>query len=432
MHIPFGFSALRALVPVASLVLSAAACGDDAQVPFGLETAAPETAPGTGPGAPGGSHLDPAAPFVATDGPTFPAGTRSLAIEGAPLETTGDIRALLTVDVDEDGDRDVVLLEVTGSGARLAFARREQSTFAAPSPLGGPLDGTEGCEVTEASLRTISPRFAAARVARSCPREDQEPAETDESLWILSLDGTPRVHEQVVLLPAPGRTPGTVEVSLAVRDQDEDGHRDVVLDVRVTPETGGAPTEASISWLDRPSGLARDTAEPEASLQALGESAIGALRADRAQAMTDARRALALFGVLCREGGGPRLRFGTSDGLACGRSLGAGRAAAALATALARDGEVFAAIGAFERLAEDGYRVPPGAQRLAERAMAAMTTTDGITEWVGPTVTLPPGPSARLPVIAFLDATHLLVRGPSALVIDLTSPDSPQPPPHQA
>jgi len=148
--------------------------------------------------------------------------------------------------------------------------------------------------------------------------------------------------------------------------------------------------------------------------------------------MTDARRALALFGVLCREGGGPRLRFGTSDGLACGRSLGAGRAAAALATALARDGEVFAAIGAFERLAEDGYRVPPGAQRLAERAMAAMTTTDGITEWVGPTVTLPPGPSARLPVIAFLDATHLLVRGPSALVIDLTSPDSPQPPPHQA
>lgn len=417
----------------AAVVSLAAACGDDAQVPFGLETAPGETATGANPD----GLTDPNAPFAPTEGPTFPAGTRSVAIEGAPVESTGDIRALLALDVDGDRDRDVVALEVEGSTARLVFVRREEGAFLAPTPLGGPLEGAEGCEVTGASLATVSPRFALGRVSRSCegpPAAAPGESATDESFWILSLDGTPRVHEQVVMLPAAGRAPGNVEVTLDVRDRDEDGHRDVVLDVSVTPEGAGPGTsaaEASISWLDRPSGLARDTAEPEASLTALADSALGALGSDRPRALADARRALVLFGALCREAGAPRLRFGTSEGLACGASLGAGRAAAALTTALARDGEVFAALDAYRRLDEDGYRVPPRARRLATNAMDAMATSEGISEWQGPAVTLPPATPARLPALAFLDSTHLLVRGSSTVILDLAALDAPPTVPHQ-
>lgn len=401
------------------------ACGDDAQVPFGLET---EEASGqnTEEGAPLGATVP--EDFVPLVGDRPAIGTRALAIEGAPLESAeADVRSLLAEDFDSDGDRDALMLRVDdNSAAHVAFTRRDGSAFGAITMLGTALEARPGCTVATAELSTVSPTYAVARTARTCSE-----GENDEALWIISVDGTPRVHEQVVLLPPEGRTVGDVTVGLRVSDRDTDGRLDVVLDVEVTTEDGGAAARASMAWLDRPSGLARDTAEPEASLGAVADAAHEALERDPVRAVSEARRALSLHAVLCREGGAPRVRFGTADGLSCGASAAAGKAAAVAAAGLARGGAVFDALDAVARLDHDGYRVSRPDRRLANQAIAEMATTDGVSAWSGPTVTLPPGPAVRLPALAFLDDSQLLVHGTPPRVIDLSAPDSPPTTPHQ-
>jgi len=407
--------------------LPLSACGDDGQVPFGLETeeAAGQNDPAGGEGPTPATVPDDFAPIT---GQVLEPGNRSLAVEGAPLESPdADVRALLAEDFDGDGDRDALMVRVHDGAAHVAFARRDGSSFGAMTTLGGPLAARAGCDVSATELSTVSPTYAVARISRAC-----DGGENDESIWIVSVDGTPRAHEQVVLLPPEGRAAGDVTVSLRVEDRDQDGHLDVVLDVGVTADGGGASARASIAWLDRPSGLARDTAEPEASLAALAENAHTSIRGDADQALGTARRALALHSALCREAGGPRLRFGGSDGLACGASLAAGRAAAVATAALARSGAVFAALEAGERLDDDGYQVSRADRRLAGQALEAMATTEGVTAWSGPSVTLPPGPLVRLPMVAFLSETQLLVHGSPPRIIDLATPDAPPTTPHQA
>jgi hypothetical protein len=415
----------RSTAPALFLALPIAlgACGDDAEVPFGreVEEAAGQTETATGGAA---TIPDDFEPIV---GRALPAGSRSVAVEGAPLESgDADLRALLTEDFDDDGDRDALVLRVDDSAAHVAFARRDGSTFGTLRQLGEALPARDGCEVTTAELSTISPTYAVARTVRTCEED-----ESDESLWILSVEGTPRAYEQIVLLPPEGRAEGDVTVALRVVDRDEDGHLDALLDVTVRTEDGGEPARASMAWLDRPSGLARDTAEPEASLGAIAESARETIGRDPEAALPIARRALALHAVLCREAGAPRLRFGSTDGLACGSSVAAGRAAAVATAALARSGDVWGALAAAERLDEDGYDVSGADRNLANQALEAMATTDGVTAWQGPTVTPPPGPPVRLPLVAFLDDDRLLVHGDPAQIIDLAAPESAPETPHQ-
>ncbi len=347
-------------------------CGGDHTVPF--SESGSDNGAGSGAGTGSGRDTD----FTPRTGQSFDVGTRSVAVEGAPVADArgSDIRAVLPFDIDSDGDRDALLVLVGSDGAvSVALARRNASAFDAPTELGEALEASPGCTVTEAAIETVASGYGVARITRSCA----EGAEEQRAFAIVSLEPEPRLRERMTLLPARGRAPYDVAVAIRAADHDEDGLVDVVLDVDVTVPDVTEPAHASIAWLDRPGGLARDTAEPEASLSALADAARDALASDVDGALASARRALALHAVLCREGPGPRLRFGPTEGLPCRASDGAGRAAAVEAAALARLGRVFPALDAWNALGSTAYQVPERDRRQAERALGQMQATSNLT-----------------------------------------------------
>ena len=410
------------------------ACDEDAgpRVPFGVDTGGPsaQADPSTG--------ERPAEPaFEGRAGESFPAGTRRVAIEGAPIELAeGEVRSVLAVDLDGDGDRDAMVVASANDALALWHSRRDGSTFAPARSLASTAPLAQGCSVSEVSTRTVSDEYAVATITRACPDG------LARTVWIVSLEAQPRLRESITVLPEAGRAQGDVRIALRTGDADEDGHTDVLLDVSVIPAAGGAGSApvagaagaagtgtaspaagaatVSIAWLDRPGGLARDTAEPETSLGALAQRARESLARDPAAALAHARAALALHAALCREGGAPRIALGGSEGIACGASQGAGRAAAVATAALAKRGEVFEALAARERLGDPGFRVPAADRRAADAALGELAITDGVRVIEGPAAIVGASPDVHLPLVGFRDDDTLVVRGVAPAVYRVT------------
>jgi hypothetical protein len=391
-------------------VLVAGACNGDppeGRVPQRDRPA--DSPPGVDPGGSDG-------PFEPISGRAFPPGTARVAVEGAPLGVpTGSIRALLAMDLDGDGARDAILVLEVNGGASVAFARRGADAFGAIEALGELHGPREGCTVGEPALRTVSPSFAVLSVTRTCDGAQ------DRALGVLGLAGGPRLLERIALLPPEGRTAGEVTLGLAATDVDQDGHTDVVLEVAVRGLDASEPARVRLPWLDRPGGLARDRAEPERTLAELASRARDALKKDTASALASARQALSLHGVLCREGGAPRLRFGESDGLVCGRSAGAGRAAAVAAAALAERGAVLESMEAEAKLGQPAYAVAAADRKLLERAWARAPTPSGL-RWRKVADHAPGAmPDVHLPPASFADVGTLVLRGEASRAVDLTT-----------
>jgi len=405
---------MRALPLIGALLLSTPACdacdSTEARVPFGID--AGEAPSADLPPTPGRE------PFQGSEGQTLPEGTTRLEVEGAPLEAaSGALHSILPLDLDGDGDRDVLTTILDEGAVTLAHARRDGASFAPLRTLATE-EAQEDCVLSSTELRTVAPEYAMAIVDRSCG------GEAARSVWIVSVEAEPRVREQVGLLPALGRTAGEVSIAFRSVDQDDDGHADMVLDVSVTPPEDTEPATVSIAWLDRPGGLARDTNEPEATLLGLSRQAQASLSRDAGAALLTARRALALHAALCREAGAPRVRFGDAPGLTCRTSPGAGAAAAVAAAALARTGRVFEALDAARRLEDEGYRVGGRARRNAEQALSEMPTPEGLMRREGPEVHLGARPPTHLSALGFLDENRLLVRAEPTVVLDLASLDA--------
>ncbi|MFW6067255.1 MAG: hypothetical protein ACOC97_02875 [Myxococcota bacterium] len=396
-----------------ALVPACTACEDDpsGRVPFRQGADEPPDRP---------APEDEDAPFEPAVARTFPEGTARVAVEGAPLTAAGgSVRALLPLDVDGDGDRDALLVRAADDGsATLAFARREGDGFRKVESVGDLAPAGEDCRTTDPSLRTVSRRYAVVSLQRICPDA------AVRTLGILSIGDSPHLLERISLLPEEGRTPGEVRLGLRTADISGDDHEDVILEVAVRPPGAKEAGRVSLPWLDRPAGLARDKSEPDASLSEIADRAREALAEDPDAAASLAQRALALHGVLCRESDGARLRFGDTDGLTCGPSAGAGRAAAVEAAALARRGDFFAALQAEQRLTQPGYRVTETERGLVERAWARAPVPDGI-RW-RKVASHRPGamPDVHLPAVSFSDAETLLLRGGSPQVVDLETGES--------
>lgn len=397
------------------LVLALAAGGCDGCNP--PEGRVPQ---GKGPSGEGTPAEDPPPepPFEPMAAQVFPEGTTRVAVEGAPLGVAaGSIRALLAMDLDGNGDRDALLVRMEEGGASLEVARRGDDAFEALRSLGWLFDTASECEVGEPSLRAVSPAFAVLSVSRTCG--EGEEATLERVLGIVGLGDEPRLLERVALLPEDGRTPGHVTLSLEATDVDEDGHTDVVLEVAVRADRGDDPVSVRLPWLDRPGGLARDRAEPEETLTRLADEARGRSSEAPEQALALAQRILALHGVLCREGEAPRLRFGESDGLSCGQSAGAGRAAAVAAGALAEQGAFFEALELEERLERAGYTTSDADRRALARSWAKAPTPDGL-RWKKVASHRPGAmPEVHLPPVGFADEGALLLRGASPQVVQL-------------
>ncbi len=211
-----------------------------------------------------------------------------------------------------------------------------------------------------------------------------EPAGAKSALVELSLacagHGTLGPTRRLVLLTYRGQElkvrasaelldpPDVVAVEGSGDDRDADGEPDVTFTFRVT-RTGGKSRPLSVVWLDRPAGLSRDLAEPEASLLKLTAEA-----ETKSKSPKDARAAVeltsdvvALARVLC--GPRPRIKFETPS-LACGESRALAR------TALAK-------LRAYVTLKEPHFAMPAYAEArlvLSDRKEADKLVLGSVTQ----------------------------------------------------
>jgi hypothetical protein len=377
-----------------------------------------------------------AASFQPQQGPSYPDGSQQVELGDASLEIAeGRALASLEVDLDRDGDQDALLL-VSGAdqAARLDLSERLPDGLQPPRTVAALATGDDGCRLLSAAIRTIAPAFAVmdgtlACLAGPAPTSTkpaakpgaQQPADAsvaDEIQsrvhWIVTLERSPRVLDRLQILPpGPGRAQAEISLGLSAADRDADGHPDIVARVQLVPPGEQDSIGVELVWLDRPGGLARDPNEPERSMARQADRAAWWLERNADKALAAAGRALLLHAALCRESDEARLVNGDAAGLSCGRSPALGRAEAVTCAALAKKGDIPAALEAHARLERRSIRLYPRDRKLAERALEAVTLTSGVTWRQGPNAGPFTGPRARLSGLGFVDEQTLIVRGAS-------------------
>jgi hypothetical protein len=210
-------------------------------------------------------------------------------------------------------------------------------------------------------------------------------------------------------------------MELKGQDFDQDGYTDIFINISYKPTGSNVPVAADLIWFNRTSGLARDPGQPEKALADLVNPASALLARDIDQALAKAEHVLAVHRVLCRESGMARFAVGDSNGIACGLSAAAGKAAAVKTAALAKKGQFYKALAAYSALNFRAFRVDETDRRLASDALNAMAPVANAAWQEGPSHQLAPGPAVRLSAIAFIDENTLVLRGPVPLVYDLTT-----------
>jgi hypothetical protein len=228
------------------------------------------------------------------------------------------------------------------------------------------------------------------------------------------------VLERLALpVPADGEA-ARVAAALLSKDLDTDGHSDLVL--ALTARGGGLPeTKIDVELWSRAGGLSIGSREPEATLLALADRAKTERKRNPAKAGELAQQVLSLHAALCREAGGVLLRVGGAQGLPCGASLAAGRAASVHAAVLASQGRLLEAIEVHETLRQPAYRLTDNDWERARSALSARAQGDAQEFRAGPSIALPAAPAVHRAAIAFLDEQRLLLRGEPARSYDLGS-----------
>ncbi|MEM9194531.1 MAG: hypothetical protein AAGF12_35465 [Myxococcota bacterium] len=396
-----------ALLPRLLLVLVPVAIGgcgsdDDREVEFGLGDD-PSPVPTEAP--------TPA--FESQEGRVLPAGTTSVAVEGAPIQLPGhELRGLLLVDLDRDGDRDGIVLTKGEGSLGVHHALRDRERFL---PLRR-LDRSalaDGCDVNEATLRTLSPEYGLVRVGTQCDTEVGP-----EVLFVVGLSDRPRGLERVTWSPTPEVS--APEFSPVVRDADDDGHPDFGLTVALDDDA----LRVSLLWLNRPSGLARDTEEPEKTITALADRARGMLQRRPEEALRLSTSAELLHRLLCRESEASVFDLGDVEGIDCGRSSGAFVAAATRVLALVATERYFDAIEARRGLDGPGLRRLPAVEAQVEEGLRSFPVTPA-AQVAGPPIAPPPAPALRLPPVAFLSDELVLLRDRPAKLWTVGEPPRP-------
>ncbi|MEM1416923.1 MAG: hypothetical protein AAGH15_18645, partial [Myxococcota bacterium] len=284
----------------AFVLLLACGPGDDRRVPFQDTPRDPDT-PET--------PEDREAPFEPAIARVLPAGTERIGVQGAELTGAGsDLGALLTADVDADGDLDAFALafEAETGTLGLLVARREGERFVS-RPLGRKAFGP-GCAMDEVALRRATPATVIAEARLRCPEpvaEDAPDAAPELGppqavRLVVSFEAAPRLLERFVVRG------GDVGLTLTLEpgDLDDDGHEDLRARLLVRPP-GADERTVELRWMNRANGLTRasDEAEPGATLDAVIASESGAT-AER-------------FGKTLCAGPEAQIEVGPSRGLPC-------------------------------------------------------------------------------------------------------------------
>ncbi|MFT3927987.1 MAG: hypothetical protein QM778_35995 [Myxococcales bacterium] len=339
-------------------------------------------------------------------------------LEGAKLPWSG-VRSSLAVDLDQDGDRDVLaLLEDAQGGAHLVVALREGARFENPKeilllPARAELSP---CTVERAELAALSPSKALATFERAC---DSNKVAEPTSYVLLSLEPTPRIFDRVTQRVPAGASP-TFTITVSSQDSDGDGHEDIALTLK---PVGFAETDSLLQlvWFDRASGLVRDLREPENTLAAWAAAAKALAAKAPDQAAERAAMVLKTRRALCREAGAPELWFSDSPGVVCGRGKSELDALLAFTEAQARQGQVAQALDAYRELKGVAGSIDERTLQKLDAVLATLPATPGITLHRGTRVEPLQSPPVHLPAARFLSENSLLLQRREPALYDLAS-----------
>jgi len=295
--------------------------------------------------------------FAVVQGTTPPGDGKSWPLDGAvvaaaPIGRT--FAAGLVLDMDGDGKRDLLAWSRAPDGLRgeLWFApgsnvASARTLAAMPEGLAGP-----GCSVAT-QIAQVGPRTLVLDVAPRCGGAHDKAIRWLTVLRLVDAAAPELGLELRLAAPAAGET---LQVAVDTRDRDSDGRGDVLATITLSGAphplpSVGAQASASLAFFDRPAGLSRDPAEPEASFKALAAGLIAdGRRKTTATRIPGAALALRrLHGLLCEEGGKPAIS--TSAGpVRCGDARVLEDAAMAEVEAAINLGDSLTALGALARL----------------------------------------------------------------------------------
>jgi hypothetical protein len=387
------------------------ACDGERTVPFKRDRPKPVAAVDAGEAT---ATTAQAAAFLASQGQSLPAGSQTAELGGSTLRIAkGELRSTIESDVDGDGDADALLVRVLGDGAiELALATRGANGLDTMVTAARLLEAERACPIEAASLHTIASSHVEARVQLACKpaADDPEqalPNEAEHHLWVLTRERRPRIvmHLAWTAQSTPLRS-GIDGVAVVGRDLDDDGHGDIEVNLE-----HGTSEALVMRFLNRAAGLARDPAEPEATLGAMVKTARGLLAKNPVQARQRAEAALGLHAAVCREPGTAALWLDDAQGLACGSSRAAGRAAAIATAALARSDDPLAALEAFAQIDATGRAPAEVDRKLALDALHKAIPNSKLSWRKGPTFAPRGGPPVRRTALSFIDESSLLLHG---------------------
>jgi hypothetical protein len=255
---------------------------------------------------------------------TYPDGTQQIRVSDTVIERPAStIRASLVRDVDASGHNDVLLVATDENGqAQLEAALNGASESSTKLRLKPDANGT-GCRAVAAQLSPLAVDLGLASVdflcsgnapsdpnANAAPTTD-EPAALDVTPpepgseiaqthhFVFSLEAAPRVLLHVAASWDAQAESLSSDLAITGTDVDADGHGDVQIALQIPAAT---PERAiTLTWLNRPSGLARERVEPEQTLAELAQSAMRAVDKKPQESLALAGQVLRLHALLCRE-----------------------------------------------------------------------------------------------------------------------------------
>jgi hypothetical protein len=312
-------------------------------------------------------------------------------------------------------------------------------TGTAPAAASGTPPGSAATSTTAApsgaTPTTANPTNLAAPSGTATPTAPAAPSGTDPAFdappepsadiaqtheFVFSLEPTPRLLLQFAATWDADAEPVSSEMSILGDDVDHDGHGDVQITLPLTNRSA-APTEITLTWLNRPTGLARERTEPERTLAGFAEQALRRSDKQPQPALDLAERTLRLHALLCRESGTARLWVDQQRGVPCAASSAAGKAAAARAIAAAKQQRLLPALDARASLDAPGYALDMKTRDRVNRAIGTIRGDTNFRWQPGPMLRPLSAPNLRLSMLGFSDDDTLLLRGPIAQTYDLAS-----------
>lgn len=418
-----------ALYLVAACMSGCRACDSKTTVPF--KRSQPEAA------APRDAGAEPQQ--AETDTTSYPEGTPKIRVGETTVErANGLIYAAISGDVDGDKRADVMLISTDDQGkAKLEVvlhdaARASAELLLSPEPI------RAGCRAVSARLSRIAPEFqlasvdflcdAAAAAAPDQPENNDAPPEPSSAqpmtqYFVTALEGTRPILRLRLCADWAGRDePIGSEFTLLGSDIDGDQQPDVQAALQLTEaEAVGQVKPLVLTWLNRPTGLARERSEPEVTLVAIAQEALKRASKTPQVGLPLAQRALRLHQLLCKESGAAELWTDDGRGIACGPSSGAGKAAAAAAIANAQNQALLPALDARALLEDPAYTVDKKTREQVNQAIGAIRGDTNYRWLQGPMLRPASAPNLHLPALGFSDENTLLLRGPITQAYDLSA-----------